>query len=169
MTALTGQFEVTYLSTSGVGSLVVQPGQLVLAGRRTVRSLGATFAAGALALILGFVVAVMWQDERWPPLALGILTLLAVGCGVLLVHAKRVEPFRWVVPWRDVASITETSGDGVQWQVTVKGRHAGPLPFAVLAGRHQELAELLLQVHESGLAKVRFRERELPEAVLLRP
>lgn len=156
------------VSAFGAGAMGLEVERLLLTGQRTVRSAGVTVGASVLAVLAGFLLAMMWQSDRWPPVMVGAVVALVAGCGLLYARAKRSEPFRWAVPWSDVAKFTEMKFDRLlEWQVTVTGEHTGTLSFGVLGGRSAEFDAVLHHVHERGLAKVRFREREVPRAVVV--
>jgi hypothetical protein len=147
----------------GAGLLVVGPDRIVFEGTRRMISGGYVVLASCVSMSAAFLVAVMWQGERWPAHLLMIVAALVVAAAVLFKHRYRDTPFRWDVPWTNVVGFTELERS-MDWSVTLKGPQAGTLHFSPNAGSRGEFAELMANVQDTGLAKVRFVEREVPEA-----
>jgi hypothetical protein len=177
-----GRFEVVFFSVGetaiaidrgarlpvfGNGTLDVGLQHIVLDGTQRVISQRSILATGVVSIAIGFLVAVMWAGERWPPAGLAILATLVAVAAFLFKHRKRDVPFRWEVPWKDVSSFFEVPDSSGAWGVTLTGAPLGTVMFAVPAATSAEFAELMVSLHENKLTRVTFLERELPAAVVV--
>lgn len=110
-----------------------------------------------------FLGTIMFAGERFSlPLAT-IAAALVVAAIVLFKRRSRDTAFRWDVPWNNVVAFEELE-NAHAWAVTLKGPDAGTLQFSIGPDSGSAFAELMVSVQETGLSKVRFVERVVPEA-----
>ncbi|MBA3455958.1 MAG: hypothetical protein H0T42_22865 [Deltaproteobacteria bacterium] len=153
----------TVVAAVGTGLLVVGLERIVFEGTRRMISRGSIVMASCVSMSAAFLVAVMWQGERWPLSLLLIVAALLIAAGFLFKRRYRETPFRWDVPWKNVVAFNELETSN-EWAVTLKGPEAGTVQFSVDTDSSGAFAELMVSLHETGLTKVRFAERVVPEA-----